>query len=79
VTRFLPATVEEAGVSGPAGGFAGGPWRGWGGLAGRDSLDQTGQQLANLRRLGQTLDCVPTAAIADGLSNRDRDWLLYGE
>jgi hypothetical protein len=28
VTLFLPATVEEAGVSGPAGGFAGGPWRG---------------------------------------------------
>jgi Arc/MetJ-type ribon-helix-helix transcriptional regulator len=42
-----------------------------------DSLDQTGQQLANLRRLDQTLDCIPTAVIADGLSNWDHDRLLY--
>ena len=44
-----------------------------------DSLDQTGQQLANLRRLGQKLDCMPTAAIAYALSNRDHDRLLYGK
>ena len=44
-----------------------------------DSLDQTGQQLANLRRLGQKLDCMPSAAIADWLSSRDHDRLLYAK
>jgi Arc/MetJ-type ribon-helix-helix transcriptional regulator len=41
--------------------------------------DRTAQQLANLRRLGQKLDTMPTAAIADGLSNRDHDRMLYGK
>ncbi|MGA2706279.1 MAG: hypothetical protein ABSH35_35050 [Isosphaeraceae bacterium] len=46
---------------------------------GDESLDRTAQQLANLRRLGQKLDAMPTAAIADGLSNRDHDRMLYGK
>lgn len=41
------------------------------------SLDRTAQQLANLRQLGQKVDAMPTAAIADGLSNRDHDRMLY--
>jgi len=44
-----------------------------------DSLDRTAQQLGNLRRLGQKLDAMPTAAIADGLTNRDHDRMLYGK
>ena len=43
------------------------------------SLDRTARQLANLRRLGQKLDAMPAAAIADGLSNRDHDQMLYGK
>lgn len=43
------------------------------------SLDRTARQLANLRRLGQKVDAMPTAAIADGLSNRDHDQILYGQ
>ncbi len=39
---------------------------------------RTRQQLENLRRLGQKLDAMPTAAVADGLSNRDHDRILYG-
>jgi Arc/MetJ-type ribon-helix-helix transcriptional regulator len=44
-----------------------------------DSFDQTAQQLANLRSLNQKLDSMPTAAIVDGLSNRDHDRMLYGK
>jgi len=44
-----------------------------------DSADRTAQQLGNLRRLGQKLDAMPTAAVADGLSNRDHDRMLYGK
>jgi len=44
-----------------------------------DRLDDTAQQLANLRRLGQKLDSMPSAVIADGLSNRDHDRMLYGK
>ena len=42
-----------------------------------DFLDQTAQQFANLRTLGQKLDSMPAAAIADGLPNRDHDQILY--
>ncbi len=44
-----------------------------------ESLDRTARQLANLRRLGHKLDAMPTAAMADGLSNRDHDRILYGQ
>jgi Arc/MetJ-type ribon-helix-helix transcriptional regulator len=44
-----------------------------------ESLDRTAQQLANLRRLGQKVDAIPTVAVADGLSNRDHDRMLYGK
>jgi hypothetical protein len=43
------------------------------------SDDRTAQQLGNLRRLGQKLDAMPTAASADGLSNRDHDRMIYGK
>ncbi len=43
------------------------------------SRDRTAQQLANLRRLGQKVDAIPSVAIADGLSNRDHDRMLYGK
>jgi Arc/MetJ-type ribon-helix-helix transcriptional regulator len=43
------------------------------------SLDRTARQLANLRRLGQKVDAMPTIAVADGLSNRDHDQMLYGQ
>jgi Arc/MetJ-type ribon-helix-helix transcriptional regulator len=46
---------------------------------GNGPLDRTARQLANLRRLGQKLDTMPTAAVADGLSNRDHDRMLYGK
>jgi len=46
---------------------------------GDDSLDRTARQLGNLRRLGKKLDAMPTAAVADGLSNRDHDQRLYGK
>jgi Arc/MetJ-type ribon-helix-helix transcriptional regulator len=41
--------------------------------------DRSGQQLENLRRLSQELDAMPSAAVADGLSNRDHDRILYGQ
>lgn len=44
-----------------------------------NSEDRAAQQLGNLRRLGQKLDAMPTAAIADGLSNRDHDRMIYGK
>ena len=44
-----------------------------------DTDDRTAQQLGNLRRLGQILDAMPTAAISDGLSNRDHDRMIYGQ
>jgi putative addiction module CopG family antidote len=44
-----------------------------------DTDDRTAQQLGNLRRLGKKLDAMPTAAIADGLSNRDHDRMIYGQ
>jgi Arc/MetJ-type ribon-helix-helix transcriptional regulator len=43
------------------------------------SVDRVAQQLGNLRRLGQKLDTMSTAAVADGLSNRDHDRMLYGK
>jgi Arc/MetJ-type ribon-helix-helix transcriptional regulator len=44
-----------------------------------DSLDRAARQLANLRLLGRKLDTMPSAAIVDGLSNRDHDQMLYGQ
>jgi Arc/MetJ-type ribon-helix-helix transcriptional regulator len=44
-----------------------------------DIEERTAQQLGNLRRLGQKLDAMPMAAIADGLSNRDHDRMIYGQ
>jgi Arc/MetJ-type ribon-helix-helix transcriptional regulator len=44
-----------------------------------DMDDRTAQQFGSLRRLGQILDAMPTAAIADGLSNRDHDRMIYGQ
>jgi Arc/MetJ-type ribon-helix-helix transcriptional regulator len=41
--------------------------------------DRSSQQLENLRRLGRKLDAMPTAAVTDGLSNRDHDRMLYGQ
>jgi len=41
--------------------------------------ERTGQQLENLRRLGRKLDAMPVAAVADGLTNRDHDRILYGK
>jgi Arc/MetJ-type ribon-helix-helix transcriptional regulator len=41
--------------------------------------DRAPVQLRNLSRLGQLLDAMPAAAIADGLSNRDHDRMLYGQ
>jgi Arc/MetJ-type ribon-helix-helix transcriptional regulator len=46
---------------------------------GNGALDRTARQLANLRRLGETVDGMPMAAITDGLSNRDHDRMLYGK
>jgi Arc/MetJ-type ribon-helix-helix transcriptional regulator len=46
---------------------------------GDQACDRTVKQLANLRRLGQRVDAMPTADIADGLSNRDHDRMLYGK
>jgi Arc/MetJ-type ribon-helix-helix transcriptional regulator len=40
-------------------------------------VDRTGRQLENLRRLGRKLEAMPVAAVADGLSNRDHDRILY--
>ena len=45
----------------------------------KSSLDRAARQLENLRRLGRRLDAVPSVAIADGLSNRDHDRILYGQ
>jgi Arc/MetJ-type ribon-helix-helix transcriptional regulator len=45
----------------------------------RSMDDRTAQQLGNLRRLGQKLDAMPTAAVTDGLSNRDHDRMIYGQ
>jgi Arc/MetJ-type ribon-helix-helix transcriptional regulator len=42
-------------------------------------VDRTGRQLENLRRLSQKLEAMPVAAVADGLSNRDHDRILYGQ
>jgi Arc/MetJ-type ribon-helix-helix transcriptional regulator len=48
-------------------------------IAGGTALpEQTGQQLERLRRLGRKLEAMPTAAVTDGLSNRDHDRILYG-
>jgi Arc/MetJ-type ribon-helix-helix transcriptional regulator len=44
-----------------------------------DALDHTRRQLENLRRLGQKLEAMPVEAVADGLSNRDHDRILYGQ
>lgn len=52
-----------------------------------ESRDRTRQQLENLRRLGRKLDAMPpgtlstggTEDVADGLSNRDHDRILYGK
>jgi Arc/MetJ-type ribon-helix-helix transcriptional regulator len=45
----------------------------------REGLSRTAQQLANLRRLGQQIETLPMSAIADGLSNREHDQILYGK
>jgi putative addiction module CopG family antidote len=39
--------------------------------------DRTGQQSENLKLLLQKLDAMPPSAVADGLSNRDHDQILY--
>ena len=44
-----------------------------------DGADRTRQQLETLRLLGRKLDAMPTAVIADGLTNRDHDRILYGK
>jgi Arc/MetJ-type ribon-helix-helix transcriptional regulator len=41
--------------------------------------DRASVQLRNLSRLGQKLDAMPVAPIADELSNRDHDRMLYGQ
>jgi Arc/MetJ-type ribon-helix-helix transcriptional regulator len=43
------------------------------------SADRTAQQLGALDKLVQKLDAMPTSVIADGLSNRDHDRILYGK
>jgi len=43
-----------------------------------ESLDRTRRQLENLQRLGRKLDALPTSDLADGLTNRDHDRILYG-
>jgi Arc/MetJ-type ribon-helix-helix transcriptional regulator len=43
------------------------------------SADRTARQLASLNELAQKLDAMPASAIADGLSNRDHDRILYGK
>jgi Arc/MetJ-type ribon-helix-helix transcriptional regulator len=43
------------------------------------SDDQAARQRAKFRRLVQKLDSMPSASIADGLSNRDHDRMLYGK
>jgi Arc/MetJ-type ribon-helix-helix transcriptional regulator len=45
----------------------------------RQADERTGQQLENLRRLGQKLDAMPVAPVTDGLTNRDHDRMLYGK
>jgi Arc/MetJ-type ribon-helix-helix transcriptional regulator len=47
--------------------------------SGNGSSDRTARQLANLGRLGETVDGMPEAAVTDGLSNRDHDRMLYGK
>jgi Arc/MetJ-type ribon-helix-helix transcriptional regulator len=48
--------------------------------AGEDAAaERTRRQLANLKRLGERLDAMPSVAIADGLTNRDHDRILYGQ
>ena len=44
-----------------------------------DGAGRTCQQLEKLRLLGRKLDDMPTAVIADGLTNRDHDRILYGK
>ncbi len=46
---------------------------------GGDLIDRARRQLANLERLGQKLDAMPTESNADGMSNRDHDRILYGQ
>ncbi len=40
---------------------------------------RTGQQLENLKRLGEKLDAMPVATVTDGLTNRNHDQMLYGK
>lgn len=42
------------------------------------ATDRTHRQRENLKQLCEKLDALPTTAIADGLSNRDHDLILYG-
>jgi Arc/MetJ-type ribon-helix-helix transcriptional regulator len=44
-----------------------------------EASDRTAEQHENLKRLGRKLEAMPTAAVADGLSNRDHDRILYGK
>lgn len=44
---------------------------------GRDASPD--EQAENLRRLCASMEELPTAAVTDGLSNRDHDKILYGE
>ena len=44
-----------------------------------EAADRTARQLENLKRLGRKLDSMPTATVADGLTNRDHDRILYSK
>ena len=41
--------------------------------------DRTSEQRENMRRLAKKLESMQTTAVADGLSNRDHDPILYGK
>jgi Arc/MetJ-type ribon-helix-helix transcriptional regulator len=67
--RLVEQRLQESGETreSPMSGAAGG------------TDDRAAQQLGNLKRLGLKLDAMPTAAITDGLSNRDHDRMIYGQ
>ena len=42
------------------------------------SDDRTARRLENLKQLGRKMEAMPTTPVADELSNRDHDRILYG-
>jgi hypothetical protein len=40
-------------------------------------VDRIGQRLEILRRLSRKLEAMPTSSVADSLTNRDHDLILY--